>query len=79
VKHISSRFGTPKFQSAFAVVQTTHFSHIASGSPMRLNQSLVVQRDRQYRHGFRRGTGEVIKQPVLAFFLAPLRQQLAVV
>jgi hypothetical protein len=46
---------------------------------MRLNQSLVVQRDRQYRHGFQRGTGEVIKQPVLAFFLAPLRQPLAVV
>ena len=46
---------------------------------MRFNQSLVVQRDRQHRDGFRRGTGEIIKHPALAFLLAPLRQPFAIV
>ena len=46
---------------------------------MRFNQSLVVQRDRQHRNGFRRGTGEIIKHPALAFLLAPLRQPFAIV
>jgi len=46
---------------------------------MRFNQSLVVQRDRQHRNRFRRGTGEIIKYPALAFPLAPLRQAFAIV
>ena len=46
---------------------------------MRFNQSLVVQRDRQHRNRFRRGTSEIVKHPTLAFLLAPLRQSFAIV
>ena len=49
------------------------------GLLMGFNQSLVVQRDREHRNGFRRGTGEVIKHPALAFLLAPLCQPFAIV
>ena len=51
----------------------------SGGFLMRFHQSLVVQRDREHRDGFRRGTGEVIKHPALAFLLAPLRQPFAIV
>ena len=51
----------------------------ACGPLVRLNQSLVVQCDRQHRNGFGRGTGEVKKHPALALLLAPLCQPFAIV
>ena len=51
----------------------------ARGFLMRRHQPFIIQRHRQHRNRFGRGTGEIIKHPPLAFLQLPLRQPFAMV